>query len=249
MIISHKHKYIFIKTAKVGGTSLELALRKSLGSDDIATPVIHYDEDYAKANGFPPPQNYSPDYYNILKYHNGRGCLYEHSWADQVKAFVGDKIWNDYFTFTIDRNPLEKSVSNFYHFKQKDNRSDYINIWLKYFLYKFLKKEFHIPSNVAQVCNFENWIHLDKKYAYGQNYLRYTIDDKIIVKKVYDYKDFKIMVEDLSNRLDTELILPNVKQFVKKDKKDIKKNHPSLNKILENKIYMKEYKLLCKSDS
>lgn len=249
MIISHKHKYIFIKTAKVGGTSLELALRKSLGSEDIATPVIHYDEEYAKANGFPPPQNYSPDYYDILKYHNGRGCLYEHSWADQIKAFVGDKMWDDYFTFTIERNPLEKSISNFIHYKQKLNHSQIFPIYFRYFSHKILKKENYIPANIARVCNFDYWINLDTKHAYGQNFLRYTIDNKIIVKKVYNYRDFDIMVSDLSNKLNTKIILPKVKQFVTDSKKNNLNKYRSLNNIMKNKIYQKEHDLLSALDS
>ena len=42
MILSHKYKFIFVKPAKVAGTSLELALRPLLGPDDVATPVVWY---------------------------------------------------------------------------------------------------------------------------------------------------------------------------------------------------------------
>ena len=42
MIISHKHKFIFIKPIKVGGTSIEIALAKHCGVDDIITPISNY---------------------------------------------------------------------------------------------------------------------------------------------------------------------------------------------------------------
>ena len=38
MIISHKHKFIFIKTRKTAGTSIELFLSRFCGPEDIITP-------------------------------------------------------------------------------------------------------------------------------------------------------------------------------------------------------------------
>jgi hypothetical protein len=59
MIISHKHKFIFIKTFKVSGTSMEIALSNYLGKQDIITPINLEDEilRYKKTGIF--PKNYS----------------------------------------------------------------------------------------------------------------------------------------------------------------------------------------------
>ena len=38
MIISHKYKFIFIKTRKTAGTTIEYNLSKYLGHNDIITP-------------------------------------------------------------------------------------------------------------------------------------------------------------------------------------------------------------------
>jgi|APSaa5957512535_1039671.scaffolds.fasta_scaffold79415_2 hypothetical protein len=62
MIISHKHKFIFVKTAKAADTMLDLALREHLGEYDISTPVVSYDEEKAQENGYPGPQNFNKDY-------------------------------------------------------------------------------------------------------------------------------------------------------------------------------------------
>lgn len=40
MIISHKHNFIFIKTAKTAGSSIEAYLSPFCGESDIVTPFI-----------------------------------------------------------------------------------------------------------------------------------------------------------------------------------------------------------------
>ena len=39
MIASHQHRFIFLKTRKTAGTSVEIALSKVCGPDDIITEI------------------------------------------------------------------------------------------------------------------------------------------------------------------------------------------------------------------
>ena len=55
MIISHEHKFIFLKTRKTAGTSIELALSGLCGPDDIITPISPNDEPL-RANGRRPAE-------------------------------------------------------------------------------------------------------------------------------------------------------------------------------------------------
>src|ERR1044072_9375465 len=61
MIVSHEHKFIFLKTKKTAGTSIELALSALCDERDVITPLAEIDEGLraggrgARRAGRPPP--------------------------------------------------------------------------------------------------------------------------------------------------------------------------------------------------
>ena len=55
MIVSHKHKFIFIKTKKTAGTAIEAALSELCGPQDVITPFREESEQDRKGLS---PQNY-----------------------------------------------------------------------------------------------------------------------------------------------------------------------------------------------
>lgn len=129
MIVSHKHKFIFLKTKKTAGTSIESVLSSICGPQDVITPFRASNE--LKRLGRP-PQNYRIDHPAVPKrplwrrllarperyYHPSVG-YYEHMPAWRVKAYVGDQVWNSYFKFAFDRNPWDRQVS-WYYYKNKE---------------------------------------------------------------------------------------------------------------------------------
>lgn len=58
MILSHKHKYVYVKGQKVAGTSVEMVLSSTIGPDDIATPITPADE-FQRLSLGGRPQNYN----------------------------------------------------------------------------------------------------------------------------------------------------------------------------------------------
>ncbi len=110
--MSHRHKFIFLKTRKTAGTSVELALSKHCGPDDIITPVTAEDEELRRELGGRGPQNHVVP---------GAGRdLYNHMPAQRVRTLVGQQVWDTYFTFTIERNPWDTVVST-YHWRYRDS--------------------------------------------------------------------------------------------------------------------------------
>ena len=61
MIASHAHRFVFVKTRKTAGTSLEIALSRHCGPDDIVTRISPEDEELRAAAGGVGPQNDDTD--------------------------------------------------------------------------------------------------------------------------------------------------------------------------------------------
>lgn len=101
MIVSHKHKFIFSKPRKVAGTSVQVALAKHCGPDDIITPEISYSEEV------------DGDSQYVDQSRNDKG-FFNHMKPARIRAKVGNDVWNEYFKFTIVRNPWDVVVSRYF---------------------------------------------------------------------------------------------------------------------------------------
>ena len=118
MIISHKHRFIFIKSQKTGGTSLELALSRICGEDDVITPLNERHERERSQLGGSAPRNTDvallhhrlSDWALIFR-GKGRRAFWEHARAEEVRAWVGKSIWREYFKFSVERNPWDRAIS------------------------------------------------------------------------------------------------------------------------------------------
>ena len=127
MIISHEHRFIFLKTKKTAGTSIELALSQLCGPDDVIPPITASDEALrAPGSG---PRNW-----RMHGWWQSKRPLFKRSWlklgpqdygfynhmpAAEARTLLNDDaIWNSYFKFAFDRNPWDRQVSA-YHFRYR----------------------------------------------------------------------------------------------------------------------------------
>jgi hypothetical protein len=122
MIVSHRHRFVFVKTRKTAGTSVELALSQACGPEDIVTPVSPEDEPL-RAEGDPGPRNYYMGPWwrqrprELLRSLVGGGrrpCLYNHVPAARARRLLGREVWDGYYRFCFERNPWDKVVSAYY---------------------------------------------------------------------------------------------------------------------------------------
>ncbi|MFU8893837.1 MAG: hypothetical protein ACNA8L_09435 [Luteolibacter sp.] len=169
MIVSHRYRFIFIKTHKTAGSSMEMALAPLCGPDDIITPM--------ESNAMTAlPKNYHENSWVGRTYARSRWfrkCIhrhsprlgawyYEHMPATRVRQLVGEKVWYSYHKFCFERNPWEKVVS-------------YYN-WKKY------GQEKGMPD-------FKTWV-MEKTHRLPMDARLYFDGDQCLMDQVLDYEGF-----------------------------------------------------------
>ncbi len=104
-MISHLHKCIFVHIPKCGGTSIE----------NVIWPEPRKTEELWM--GFTGP------YHN--KYQTGG---LQHLFATHIREEFGERIFDEYFKFTIVRNPWEKAVSQYFYMRQRPDLRKFLGM-------------------------------------------------------------------------------------------------------------------------
>jgi hypothetical protein len=128
MIISHKHRFIFIKTAKTAGTSIEVFLSQHCGPKDVLTPIFPPVEGHEARNDegsvhpvgeilrnpLIPLSAWRHIFTKRLKY-------YRHMPAWVLRRRLSPEIWNSYFKFCVERNPWDKVLSHYHMLNHRES--------------------------------------------------------------------------------------------------------------------------------
>ena len=131
MIVSHRHRFIFVRNPKTASTSVALALSAVCGERDVIAPVGQDEALRAEAGGRGPQNQVTPFHtwagarqYGVrdwarllLRFRRPR--YFNHMGAPAIRRAVGRRIWDDYFTFCFERNPFDKVIS-YYFWKRRE---------------------------------------------------------------------------------------------------------------------------------
>jgi len=125
MIVNHAYRFIFLKTRKTAGTSIEVALSPFCGPDDIVTPISPKDETLrgpensprnhrGAFNPFPELPTPGTDITRTLRDAVRGRKFFNHMTATQAHNRLPREVWNGYFKFCFVRNPWDRTVSMFH---------------------------------------------------------------------------------------------------------------------------------------
>ena len=111
MIVSHKHKFIFIHIPRTAGTRVSKSICKRIGV-----------KNWKKFIGEPS---------SLIEgkvEENGEWVGNKHIRAKKLKKLVGGKVWKSYFKFSFVRNPWDRAISVYLHNRKNSKLK---NVWPK----------------------------------------------------------------------------------------------------------------------
>jgi len=206
-IVSHTHRYIFLKSRKTAGTSVEKWLSGALLKGDwIATspenlplPVGFWDTSNTLSYG-----RIEKTIKRICRYGWGfpKGTLFrEHMAASDVRTAVGETIWQQYTKIVIERDPWDRFIS----------------------LWRWRASELGASGDFD---TFLDTVELDESSEEVRGFSNlpiYTIDGAIVADRVLRYHDLMAQLETL--RIDLSLPLsiediPNRKSGYRRQEDD-----------------------------
>ena len=165
MLISHRKEFIFTKTVKTAGTSVESYFERYCMPDGEWSES-HGRDEYVSDAGIIGRR--SAD--------TSGATWFNHMSAERIRDQIGCDIWNRYFKFTVVRNPFDKMISGFcMHENLKMNYS--IQQRAKAFMKRLLGKEKpnEPASERTEVERFRSWV---RRGGIIKDRNKYLIDDK-----------------------------------------------------------------------
>tara|TARA_B110000483_G_scaffold224951_1_gene284199 strand:- start:1107 stop:1802 length:696 start_codon:yes stop_codon:yes gene_type:complete len=178
MLISHRYKFIFTKTVKTAGTSVESYFER------FCMPEGEWHEQHQR-------ESYESESGVIVyrgKITGEKPKWYHHMPARQIKTLVGDDIWNSYFKFTVIRNPWDKAMSAYSHFGKN----------YKPKLHQKLFQQICHSTCTPEQRRFLNWL---KHEQLPEDRNTYLINNEICVDEFIRFENLHDGIESVCNKL------------------------------------------------
>jgi hypothetical protein len=205
LIASFERRFVFIKTRKTAGTSVEIFLSGLCGAHDIITPIAPEDERMrpcGSARNYATPELERAFDAAVLAGDDGAqravmrqlrrgGHFYNHMPASEVLTKLPE-FWPRAFKFTVERHPYEKAVSMAY--------------W-KMFRHGLRGTFAEALDQVIAASDFDDL-------------QRYTINGKVAVDRIVKQEDLAGGLREIGEQLGFDVgELPRAKSMVRTDKR------------------------------
>jgi hypothetical protein len=191
LIISHKKKFVYLRSTKTGSSSFEIYLSQYCSKKDVISPLFKDEEKLKKKYNLPISQNYilKKKSFGIKNFLNlnfyNKVHVHDHVSIDKIlKSTIGHKI-KDYFFFSFIRNPFDWIVSYFWwdlHFHKK-KRINWINKVSQKELIEIFKKFLDQESK-----NFFDW-------------QKNIVTSKNINIKIFKYENYNENIKKIRKKL------------------------------------------------
>lgn len=186
MLVSHIKKFVFIKTAKTAGTSVESYFEKYCfepGTWEKKHERNQQVTDYGMVGG------------------RGLNCRYEvihaHLPAAKIRTLLPKHQWDEYFKFSVIRNPFDRLVSRFF-FNMKRDQPGFLSV----------------NDTVKTISDFRHFV-TQRLYKIEDHLL---IDGELVTDFLIRYEFLERDIEIVCNKLDIEFDrseLPNFKSGIR----------------------------------
>lgn len=136
MIVSHRHRFIFLRTEKTASTSLTTALAPLLEEGDF------------RPGPRPAWAKFSPIHHGALRRQvPDLFGLHVHATARQARRVLGREVFDGYFKFAVERNPWDRQLSLYTHREWKKGRGP-----------ENFDRDMRSPwYRATEYCRLDNW--------------------------------------------------------------------------------------------
>lgn len=206
MLVSHRKKFIYTKTAKTAGTSIE-----------------SYFEQYCMPEGEWTRSHTRDEYISEAGVIGHRGAGGEnatwkgHMPAASIKNLVGDEVWNSYFKFCVVRNPFDKMVSGFTMLENRRMEGT-PKTGLKAWMRKLRgKSNLGWASKPTKVERFRAWVHEGDRPT-DRN--KYMIDGSPCADYFIRFESLAAGVREVCEKIGVTFELGHIPTYKMGDRKD-----------------------------
>ena len=123
MLISHLKKFIFLKSRKTAGTSVEIYFERFCIPETDYRISDERPRESVTSHGIVAPRGVKISLSDHEKLLNSNSWT-EHMWAFDIRKKIGQHLWDEYHKFSIVRNPFDKVISSFWFAKHISTKFD-----------------------------------------------------------------------------------------------------------------------------